>query len=82
MRQIKSSKKSTPKAFIDGKQCDKSPMCPPKKLCPAKAISQEKGKGILGFLSGGVSTVDESKCTGCGLCVRYCPHGAIKMVTK
>lgn len=69
-------------AVIDPNMCDGAPTCPSKRMCPAKAISQGGGKGILGFLGGGTSKVDETKCTGCGLCVRYCPHGAIKMVNR
>jgi thioredoxin 1 len=23
---------------------------------------------------------DKAKCTGCGICTNYCPHGAIKMI--
>ena len=67
-------------AFIDPKMCDGAPTCPSKRVCPAKAISQAGGKGLLGFMMGGISKVNESKCTGCGICVRACPHGAIKIV--
>ncbi|HBN07339.1 MAG TPA: hypothetical protein DD435_01400 [Cyanobacteria bacterium UBA8530] len=31
------------------------------------------------FGLGGKQTVDRAKCTGCGLCVRYCPHRAIEL---
>ncbi len=24
-------------------------------------------------------TIDESRCTGCGICVRACPMGAVSM---
>ncbi|RLE56597.1 MAG: NADH-plastoquinone oxidoreductase subunit [Thermoprotei archaeon] len=30
----------------------------------------------------GVPRVDYSKCTGCGLCARYCPSFAIELITK
>lgn len=64
------------KAFIDSNLCDGAPTCAVRRVCPQKAVSQSGG-GIFG---GGTAKVDESKCTGCGLCVRYCPHGAVKMV--
>ncbi|OGF21783.1 hypothetical protein A2Y83_05335 [Candidatus Falkowbacteria bacterium RBG_13_39_14] len=38
-------------------------------VCPAGAISKEKG-----FI-----TVDEAKCIGCGACVSVCEHDAIKI---
>lgn len=63
-------------AFIDPNTCDNSPMCPAMRACPAKAIQRE-GKGMFGL--GGKQTVDRAKCTGCGLCVRYCPHRAIEL---
>ena len=62
------------KAFINSSRCDKSPFCPVKRVCPAGAITQKSG-----FLKGGVPVVDESKCTGCAICVRYCPMGAVSM---
>lgn len=70
-------------AYVDPKMCDGAPTCPSKRVCPTKAISQSGAKGLMGLLfGGGISKVDEAKCTGCGLCVKYCPHAAIKMVTK
>ena len=63
-------------AYIKPEQCDKSPACPAMRLCPQKAISQ---KGGGGFFGGGISVVDKTKCTGCGVCMRYCPKRAISM---
>ena len=63
------------KAYIETKKCDSSPMCPARRSCPEKAISQEK----LGFLRRGVAVVDPEKCVSCGLCLKMCPHGAIAM---
>lgn len=63
------------KAYIDPKKCDKSPMCPARRSCPEKAISQEK----LGLFKRGVPVVDSEMCVSCGICMRMCPHGAIVM---
>lgn len=65
------------KAFIQPVKCDQSPFCPVKRICPAKAVTQEKKGGLFGFLGGSLPKVDEGKCTGCGLCVQYCPHKAV-----
>lgn len=72
------------KAFIDPEKCDRSPMCPAMRFCPQQAIYQKEapgGRSSLGAgrFGGGISTVDPSKCTGCTICMRYCPRGAIKM---
>lgn len=66
------------KAFILPEKCDRSPMCPAMRFCPQRAISQpaSSGRSIFG---GGLSVVDPEKCTGCGVCMRYCPRGAVKM---
>jgi len=62
------------KAFIDPADCDGSPFCPVKRVCPQKAVAAKGG----GF--GGVVEVDAEKCTGCGKCVEFCPHRAVAMV--
>ena len=63
------------KAYIDPMKCDKSPMCPARRSCPEKAISQEK----LGIFRRGVAVVDPEKCVSCGACLKMCPHGAIAL---
>lgn len=63
------------KAYIDPNKCDRSPMCPSRRSCPEKAITQEK----LGFLKRGAAVVDSDKCVSCGVCIKMCPHGAIVM---
>lgn len=62
-------------AYINPKKCDKSPFCPVKRVCPVGAITQTGG-----LFGGGMPTVDKAKCTGCGKCLRVCPHGAVTMV--
>ena len=50
------------KAYIDPKKCDSSPMCPARKSCPEKAITQEKlGLFKLGLFKRGVAVVDRGK---------------------
>lgn len=44
------------------RQCDDPPCA---KVCPVKAISKDKDGRVL---------IDESKCIGCGACVRACPY--------
>jgi len=58
-------------AYIKQNTCDRSPFCPVKRICPQKAL---KRNGFFGHLE-----IDEEKCTGCGTCIQYCPHGAVKM---
>lgn len=70
-------------AYVEPSRCDQSPMCPAKRACPQKAISQvSSAKGLLSLVGGGVSTVDPAKCTGCRVCLANCPRGAISMVKK
>lgn len=63
-------------AAIDIARCDRSPGCPAKRVCPRGAIIPVPGgsyPGAEGY------TVDASRCTGCGVCVRVCPMGAVTM---
>lgn len=41
-------------------------------LCPDLAITRNKETNRI--------VIDLDYCKGCGLCVHYCPHNAIKMV--
>lgn len=61
-------------AVIDNGKCDKSPFCPVKRVCPVKAVTQ---KGSI--FNSKVPVVDDELCIGCGVCVKYCPMGAVKM---
>lgn len=65
-------------AYIEQELCDRSPGCPPIKICPVNAIYHEK----TNFLSYGPSIVNKDVCIGCGKCVNYCPRGAIKIVSR
>jgi len=55
---------------IDEACCSACGIC--SRLCPTKAISQERQAGyeVIGFRS--------SRCTNCGLCQEACPEGAIR----
>ena len=66
------------KAKINTNICDQSPFCPVVKACSVNAITQEKS----GFFKAKTPVVDHDICTGCGVCTRYCPHGAVKIVNK
>lgn len=69
-------KKTKKVAYINPNACDRSPGCPPIKVCPVQAITHEK----TGMFSYKASLVDSESCTGCQKCLNYCPRGAIKMV--
>ncbi len=70
-------------AQLSTDRCDNSPFCAALRSCPQGAIIKKgKSEGLLGMFGGGTIAIDPEKCTGCGLCVRYCPHGAITMVNK
>ncbi len=49
--------------FIDRTLCEKCDDCIPKRNCPQDAIDEQ---------------IDLLKCDGCGICVDYCPHNAIR----
>lgn len=63
------------KAVINRNKCDNSPFCGAKRYCPAGAINFVKE----GLFSGKIE-IDSSKCTGCGKCIKACPHQAISVV--
>jgi Pyruvate/2-oxoacid:ferredoxin oxidoreductase delta subunit len=66
------------KASISAEKCDRSPGCPAMRFCPQKAIYQTEAPG-RGWFGKKLSTVDTEKCTGCGICLRYCPRKAIQL---
>ncbi len=48
--------------------CPQNHRCPILNVCPTGAITQN---GV------GLPQIDESKCTNCGKCIRYCAMGAM-----
>ncbi len=69
--------------FIAG--CCASPKDIPDTVAQAKAAASE----VLGLLARGeveiepiVSIIDESVCSGCGLCEKLCPYGALSLSEK
>ncbi|SHE77339.1 4Fe-4S binding domain-containing protein [Caldanaerobius fijiensis DSM 17918] len=62
------------KAVVDQEICDRSPFCPAARSCKFDAFKVERH----GFFNVKIS-VDSDKCTGCGVCTRYCPHRAITL---
>lgn len=63
-------------AEVEHSKCDNSPFCMPMRACRKNIIKRDGP-----FLAGHKPKVEKEDCEGCGLCVRYCPHGAVKMVT-
>ncbi len=57
------------KAIIDSQQCDRSPFCPARRVCPVGAIN----------VVNGVPQVT-GDCTGCGKCFQVCPGRAVRLV--
>jgi len=62
------------KAFVIKDRCDSSIFCAASRSCPKGAIKRIR-KGLFNV----EISVDEDLCAGCGICVNYCPHGAIEM---
>jgi Fe-S-cluster-containing hydrogenase component 2 len=61
---------------IDVAQCDRSPGCPARRACPRGAIVPVSGgayPGANGFV------VDDTRCTGCAVCVLNCPGRAVRV---
>jgi Fe-S-cluster-containing hydrogenase component 2 len=48
--------------------CPQNHRCPALRACPTGALTQQ------GFAA---PTIDATKCTECGKCVRVCPMGAL-----
>jgi ferredoxin len=51
-------------------RCPQNHPCPSIKVCPAGALRQNGFKAPV---------VDESKCTNCGKCAKFCPMGALTL---
>jgi NAD-dependent dihydropyrimidine dehydrogenase PreA subunit len=63
------------KAAIDRDRCDRRTTCGVIRVCPKGAVKAIPG-GVRGKMS---YVVDETMCAGCGICVRACPMGAVRM---
>lgn len=50
------------------RQCQ-NPYC--RTVCPAEAVGRDEITGAV--------IIDRDKCTGCGLCVKYCYLGAVRL---
>lgn len=55
--------------LIDERLCDRSPACGAARACPEKAIWYDHRQQKI--------EVDNSRCTDCGICTRYCPAKAV-----
>jgi len=65
------------KAVLDKDMCDRSPFCPASRSCKFAAIK----RNVRGFFDVEIE-IDKEKCTGCGVCTKFCPQGAIKIVEE
>lgn len=54
---------------VNKNRCPQNHRCPIINVCPFGAITQN------GY---GLPVIDESKCTDCGKCTRFCPTGAVE----
>lgn len=62
-------------AKIAAGTCDRSPMCPVRRVCPNDAVYMlTEGPYARAW------AVDPDRCTGCGACVRVCPAGAVSLI--
>ncbi|ADQ41266.1 4Fe-4S ferredoxin iron-sulfur binding domain protein [Caldicellulosiruptor acetigenus I77R1B] len=65
------------KAILDKNKCDSSPFCPASRSCKVGAIK----RNVKEFFNVEID-IDQDICTGCGVCVRFCPRRAIKIAEK
>ncbi|MCW0484031.1 4Fe-4S binding protein [Gaoshiqia sediminis] len=59
------------KVKIVAKHCPQNHFCPVMNICPTKAITQRSPFEA--------PVIDESKCTNCGRCTRFCGYGAFQI---
>lgn len=76
-KQLMNAKSKTGKAKLYPERCDGNPWCPSMRACPTGAIKVKESKGFI--IKKVTLELEEDKCTGCGKCVKYCAHGAIKI---
>jgi len=58
--------------LINEAYCPKNHPCPILRICPSGAITQ---KSIYS-----APEIDQSKCTSCGKCTKYCGYGAFQLM--
>ncbi len=58
-------------ALVNEALCPQDHPCPAARVCPYDALTQEGDAAPV---------VNEEKCEDCGLCVKACPRGALRMV--
>ncbi len=54
---------------VRGDYCPQNHYCPAIWACPQGAIKQ------TGYSA---PEIDKNKCTGCGVCINFCPYGVFK----
>lgn len=67
------------KAVVTEK-CLGDPICLARLKCPSKAIKKSNRRTRMPIWFFKYSEVEQDKCVGCGNCVKYCLHKAIKLV--
>jgi Fe-S-cluster-containing hydrogenase component 2 len=53
---------------VNKSRCPQNHPCPSIKACPMQALSQHGNAAPM---------VDPDKCTECGVCMQFCPMGAL-----
>jgi ferredoxin len=57
--------------IVSDRLCPQNHRCPIIRVCPSGAIDQD---------GSGLPVINESKCTQCGKCTRYCPTGVVQKI--
>ena len=55
--------------YVDAQRCPQNHRCPCIGVCPVGAFHQ---KGV-----DDLPVIDAERCTGCGVCVQFCPQAAV-----
>lgn len=67
------------KAFVTDK-CLGDPICFARIKCPSKAIRKSNRRTKIPIWFFKSSEIEKDKCIGCGTCIKFCLHKAIKLV--